>query len=84
MPTIHGLFQKPVVYCKYLDQVLKYYILEIFGFGIMYCVLQIFGSGIMYCVILYIYMYIVNTLQDGVGTPPGATKIVEIFFILFF
>ena len=32
--TIHGLFQKPVVYCKYLDLVLKYDILEIFGFGL--------------------------------------------------
>ena len=38
----------------------------------------------MYCVLLYIYIYIVETLQDGVGTPPGATKIVEIFFIIFF
>ena len=28
------------------------------------------------CVILYIYIYIVKTLQDGVGTSPGATKIV--------
>ena len=45
----------------------------------MYCVLQIFGSGKMYCV-LYIYIYIVETLQDGVGTPPGATKIDEFFF----
>ena len=35
----------------------------------------------MYCVILYIYIYIVETLQDGVGTSPGATKIVEIFFL---
>ena len=25
--TIHGLFQKPVVYCKYLDPVLKYCVL---------------------------------------------------------
>ena len=38
----------------------------------------------MYCVLLYIYIYIVETLQDGVGTPPGATKIVEVFFLLFF
>ena len=28
------------------------------------------------CVILYIYINIVKTLQDGVGTSPGATKIV--------
>ena len=34
--TIHGLFQKPVVYCKYLDPVLKYDILEIFGLNILY------------------------------------------------
>ena len=36
----------------------------------------------MYCVILYIYIYIVETLQDGVGTSPGATKIVENFLFI--
>ena len=34
------------------------------------------------CVILYIYIYIVKTLQDGVGTSPGATKIVENFLFI--
>ena len=132
MPTIHGLLQKPVVYCKYLDPVLKYDILEIFGFGlnilyilniwirynvlctaniwirynvlctvniwirynvlctaniwIRYNVLFTVNIWIWYnvlCNTVHIYVYS-NTLQDGVGTPPGATKIVEIFFYIIF
>ena len=106
--TIHGLFQKPVVYCKYLDPVLKYDILEIFGFGlnilyilniwirynvlctaniwIRYNVLFTVNIWIWYnvlCNTVHIYVYS-NTLQDGVGTPPGATKIVENFFLYYF
>ena len=82
MLTIHGLLPKPVVYCKYLDPVLKYDILEIFGFGLN--ILYILNIWIRYnvlCNTVHIYIYIVETLQDGVGTPPGATKIDEKIFL---
>ena len=72
-------------------------VLEIFGFGVN--ILYILNISIRYnvlctaniwirynvlCTTVHIYIYIVETPQDGVGTPPGATKIVETFFLIIF
>ena len=47
----------------------------------MYCkYLDPVKCTVYYCT--YIYIYIVETLQDGVGTSPGATKIVENFLFI--